>query len=147
MEKLPKSYHTFLFPFIWKTNKEIEWDDFKKILSVGKRWKETSWKSESIPHGCTKVEWIQHYSAFQYFTESANNAIFNTHDDNVVRCFEFCQYSDKGGKYIIYNGSKRYELIINHIRLHVYDAGVAILIFELENHDYNSVDDINIINE
>lgn len=158
---LPYSYHTFLFPFIWKTSKSIEWGNFEKILSIGERWLETSWKEGNLPSRARLDEVFQDYAAYQYFTEAANNVVFNTRGDNAVRCFE---YFKKGGKYIITKkpGSykqkkdeklvvieepKSYELKINKIRLHVYDIGIAVLVFELENHDYKSLDSVNAINE
>mgnify|MGYP003288894950 FL=1 len=79
MSALPYSYHTFIFPFIWKTSKEIVRDDFEKILSVGRRWLDISWKSEKVRDEVeNQQEWFQEYAAFQYFTKSANNIIFNT---------------------------------------------------------------------
>lgn len=41
--RLPYSYHTFLFPFIWKTKPEITLGAFEEILQVGTNWTEHKW--------------------------------------------------------------------------------------------------------
>lgn len=145
MSALPYSYHTFLFPFIWKTSEDKTREDFEKILSVGRRWLDKSWKEEKVREDVKECSaWFQDYAAFQYFTKSANNVIFNTRGDNLVRCFEYYQHK---GSYTISKGYSEYRLIINNVRLNVYDIGIAVLIFELENHEHESLDDVNAINE
>ncbi|MDR0287010.1 MAG: hypothetical protein LBI03_04785 [Clostridiales bacterium] len=150
MSELPYSYHTFLFPFLWNDDGKIQWEEFKRVLSIGRRWRETSWKREQIPDGVCQEEWLQDFAAFQYFTGPANNVIFNTRGDNVVRCFEYLYNGTSlknHGKYVISKGDKTYRLDINNIRLHVYDIGVAILILELENKNYAELDAVDEINE
>lgn len=145
MSILPYSYHTFLFPFIWKTSEDKTREEFEKILSVGKRWIDKSWKAEKVREDVKeRSAWFQDYAAFQYFTKSANNVIFNTRGDNLVRCFEYHQHK---GNYTISKGDAEYHLVINNVRLNVYDIGIAVLIFELENHECKSLDDVNEINE
>ena len=160
MQELPYSYHTFLFPFIWNDGGEIQWDEFEKKI-LNDRWVNRSWEKEDILDGKNDAEWMQDYAAFQYFTEPANAAIFNTRNDNTVRCFEYhhnkktLKIKDENndertivrGKYIITKGDKSYKLDINNVRLHAYDIGVAILILELENKEYTSLDAVNEINE
>lgn len=155
MNDLPYSYHTFLFPFLWNDNGDKKWDDFKKVLSIGNRWVPTSWEKDEIPDGKKTDEWLQDYAAFQYFTEPANAAIFNSRGDNVVRCFEYrhdgCSVKKNAGKYIITKditkGSETFQLDMNNIRLKVYNSGVAILILELENNQHASLEAVNQINE
>ena len=152
MSELPYSYHTFLFPFLWNDGGKTEAKEFEKVLSVGKRWFEISREKGKISEDKSKEEWLQDYAAYQYFTEPANAAIFNTREDNVVRCFEYryCEkFSRIDGKYIITKGGEVFTLDINNIRMHVYDSGVAILILELENNEkkHESLDAVNKINE
>lgn len=145
MSASPYSYHTFLFPFIWKTSEDKIREDFERILSVGTRWIDKSWKAEKIRDDVKECsEWFQDYAAFQYFTKSANNVIFNTRGDNLVKCYEYYQHK---GNYSISKGDAEYHLVINNVRLNVYDIGIAVLIFELENHECKSLDDVNAINE
>jgi hypothetical protein len=164
-KELPYSYHTFLFPFIWKTNPEIQLIDFEDILQIGTIWLEAKWAVMTGPQDFDvtgksnedkeeiekrKAEWFENYAADQYFTTAANNAIFNSDGDgSVVRCY---QYNGKCGKYIIKkvdNDGKSYEfqLDINRIRLNVYASGIAIIIFEMENHTHKTLDAVNMINE
>ena len=149
----PYSYHTFLFPFIWRNSndeilKDQTMDKFKKVLNINDdnniRWIEKNYKLEK--NGMT-AEDIQKYSALQYFTEPAKNIIFNTNGKNDVCCFECQPPNNEKGEYIIKKNGITYKLSINNIRLQIYDLGIAILIFELENYDYKSLDDINKINE
>lgn len=148
MSELPYSYHTFLFPFIWKTNADVQLRDFERILKIGDRWIENNWeeimKSRDITVEDEKLSWFQNYQAYQYFTTAANNAIFNADGKGVCRCYE---YAGNHGKYIIVKGNETFELTINRIRLSVYDAGIGIIIFEMENHNYRDQDSVNKINE
>jgi len=150
MSELAYSYHTFLFPFLWNDGGETKWDVFEKVLSTKTRWIKASWEREQIPKDRNTDEWLQDYAAFQYFTEPANNVIFNTRDNDVVRCFKY-QHNGlplrNNGQYIITKGDEDFTLVINGIRLHVYDIGVAILILELENRVHASIDAVNKINE
>jgi hypothetical protein len=150
MSELPYSYHTFLFPFLWDDGGNVDLENFSKVLSIDKRWHETIWKDHKIPECQSTIEWLQDYAAYQYFTEPANAAIFNTRGDGIVRCFEYKhnEHSQKGrGKYVITKGADVFCLDINCVKLHVYDCGVAILILELENHLSRSLQDVNKINE
>ena len=154
MSELPYSYHTFLFPFLWDDGGETQKADFEKVLSTKSRWRKSSWEHEEIPEGKNQDEWLQDYAAFQYFTEPANTAIFNTREEHsVMQCFEY-RYNGQSpkeaeGKYVISKDGDVFGLNINDIRMHVYDSGVAILILELENAqpEHSSLDDVNKINE
>lgn len=152
MESLPYSYHTYLFPFIWNNGSKTSWEEFKKVLSVDKRWKSVDWEQNRIPANQNRSEWLLDYAAYQYFTEPACNALFNIRGNNIVHCFEYWNdgkpvTSDGTSRYIIKKDHNTWVLLINRIRLYVYDAGVAVLIFELENHEHTSINDVNAINE
>lgn len=167
---LPYSYHTFLFPFIWKTQPDIEKEKFLDAISIGKVWIErkcddaiSSERLKDIPHPTNEqlqkneidkrfLEWFQDYQANQYFTDAANRVIFNENGENIVRCYQHIMSygieDDKDkGSYIIKKEEKEYVLTINNIRLNIYEAGIAILILEMENHHYRTLDDVNAINE
>lgn len=150
MSDLPYSYHTFLFPFIWNDGGKVTWDGFQKVLAIGRHWFETDWKEEAIPAGIGRDDWLQDYAAFRYFTDAANRVIFCTCGGNAAHCFEY-RYNGQPlrniGTYIITKGSEVFRLNINAIRLNVYDTGVAILVFELENRECRSLVEVNKINE
>lgn len=160
-KKLPYSYHTFLFPFIWNNGGKADLSEFKDVLQVEKRWRPADWGEQKIPDDQDLKDWLLDYAAYQYLTEPANNAIFNTADNGVVHCYEY--YYNKNGedikltadgenfKYIITkkkdNREIKYTLVINRIRLYVYNAGVAVMVLELENYDHKNLDAVNAINE
>lgn len=146
MSSLPYSYHTFLFPFIWKINSRVKRVEFDKILLIGEKWIECKWEEliKTEKHQTEFDDWFQNYQAYQYFTDAANNMIFNSKKNGVVKCYE---YHKKGGSYIIIKDEKVYSLKINRIRLNVYDAGIAVLIFEMENLVHRALNEVNAINE
>ena len=166
------SYHTFMFPFIWNDNGNIGMDEFAKALSK-KHWFDISWGEEKIPSKYTGVtdeqykrDYLLDYASSQYFTAAARDMVFNIRGDNVTRLFEF-RYDGRSirneAKYVITKTQKytriceKYELIINGIKLNLYNTGVAIITFELEYHGTKvtdgkpgasrAIDDVNKINE
>lgn len=142
-QSLPYSYHTFLFPFIWKTDESVKIEDLEQILKAKDRWIEVKW-AEIFNNNAAEISLFQNYQAYQYFTDAANNAIFNANDKGVCRCYT---YGLNGGKYVIEKGQDTFTLTINQIRLNVYDAGIGILVFEMENHEHGTLDAVNKINE
>jgi hypothetical protein len=149
MSTQPYSYHTFLFPFKWNNDPDVKWDDFKKVLSVGSRWFDTSWSDEKLPADKMKDKWQENYAAFQYFTEPARAAIYNTQGE-IVHCYEYWHsgaFRKVKGQYVITKASEKFQLDIKCIRMNVYDSGVAILVLELENNEFQNMDCVNKINE
>ncbi len=197
------SYHTFLFPFIWKTDNNVSKEDFLKVLSIKSdsnnaegRWVLDNWDDRKKADFLSE-RWRLDYAAYQYFTESANDLLFNSSDTgNAVSCFHYnrkykrrprelklfikiddgtkfkdrifshiCKsknhfpgkFKEGNDKYLVKyiitkqdtgtKENKTYSLNINNIRLNVYDAGIAILILEMENCKHNSLKDVNAINE
>lgn len=151
------SYHTFLFPFIWKTDKiingqrkKVKLKEFLDVINADtseSRWIAYDWEKRKQKEGFLSDHWMQDYQTYQYFTESANEMIFNCKGSNTVRCYYYSNAFSKKGKYIITKRDKSYTLNINNIRLNVYDAGIAVLIMEMENCSHRSLDDVNLINE
>ncbi|MBR7162194.1 MAG: hypothetical protein IKD07_07245, partial [Clostridia bacterium] len=164
-EKKIVSYHTFLFPFLFEIG-GVERKSFEKCLHPG--WFPDVWDPKTMNTAAD-------YNQYHYFNKAAHNAIYMTEDSDgeIVRNFRFDLCSlveahptanrerewkrDKDDrnfvKYIIEkNGGDqghaiRYSLSINAIRLHLYNTGVAILVFELENWDYPSENDVIRIND
>ena len=179
-EKAVYSYHTFLFPFIWKTKADITIEQFLSVLAVkekdkstdtvkekeeedpggsgsankkSERWLPYDWEERQAIDKFPSEGWMQDYQTYQYFTDSANELLFNCKEGDTVRCFYYgkclskSRTGSKTGKYIIKKGKDSFSLTINNIRLNVYDAGIAILILELENKEYCSLDKVDLINE
>lgn len=153
------SYHTFIFPFIWNHSGKITRGKFEKYIHP-------YWEPELR---CDQFD-PQKYAQYCYFNQAARNAIFTEAGDRnpIVRNFRFnvdklCQNgswldSDKDHtnpvKYIIKKNAGKdgghafvATLNVNNIRLRLFNTGVGMIVFELENYDKNTEQDINLINE
>jgi len=143
------SHHIFLFPFRWERDRTIDIKAFiKAIKNVG--WE---YKAFSIPEP-DKANHCQHYNEFVFFYEFARDAIYNTTDDNDKTfytnntCYQF-NFKVYDSKYQI-KTTKRdspYELKLNAIKLKLYNTGIAILSFHMDNDQYVEMQDIKNINE
>lgn len=176
-EAIAYSYHHFFFPFKWDVLKQsfpqtsIKEDrlfdertnlsDFDFLLN-----KET-WKNKSFDIGDAK-----NYNQYIYFHSFVRRTIFQIANLNTIEkvktikelllyyeyelsnnedCFYEIKYlkktdqKDTSGKYI-YN-EHEIKLLINGITLHVFNTGVGILSFNLENNMYSKKEEILIINE
>lgn len=157
-DKLPYSYHSFLFPFLWNISGEVKLEEFNRV--IGKHWKEEKWEKyvhkNARQSGISDDEWKIKYAAYQYFTPAAQDILFNTSGKGNVHLYEYDFGEDAAAAYVIekYEESKKegcvrntYTLKLTGVRLKVYDTGIAILIIEGENHDHRSLDAVNAINE
>ncbi len=143
-KKLPYSYHTFLFPFLWNDSGKVKFSDFDKCLD------KNYWQSEK--ELMEKTEFAQMYNQFHYFNPAAQNAIYGGSGKNpVVRNYRYniaahqeqCEgkdwlnsskHDDNPVEYVIEKGERKAELKVNGIRLKLFNTGIGILIFELENY-------------
>lgn len=160
-QKSVYSYHTFIFPFLWNDGGKIKRNQFEKCLNSD------IWKFDlfgSYRSDDSKVQ-REDYSAYQYFNNAARSVIYTSNDgeNEFVRCFrcmpdlfknennavEYCitkhVTKSENDKPVEYN--YEYKLRINGVRLKLYNTGIGMLIYELENRDYASIDDVNRINE
>lgn len=143
------SNHTFVFPFLWNNGGKVKREDFQKCLD------EDKWKIDIFGkyRADDTNEKRQRYAAFQYFNEAARSAIYTMEDnqEQIVRNYRFMPElfvkNDNAVSYRIVKDKKEYVLRVNGIRLKLYDTGVGLLVFELENYNYPKDDDVNRINE
>ena len=163
------SYHTFMFPFIWqnKYNSDVTFSEFCEYFDdVFEDVKDENgkpipvWQRQSIyPEENLKLqetETVNTYAALQYFCPSAHNSVFDTGDDGVLRTYVFLQDTiHEKAAYVIKKAIEKedkivpleYSLLVNAIKLNIYDTGIAVLIMECENRDNNSFADVKYINE
>ena len=138
------SYHTFMFPFIWqnKYNSDVTFSEFCEYFEdSGYIGGERVWQRQSIyPKGnleLQETEAINTYAALQYFCPSAHNSVFDTGDTGdggVLRTYAFLRETiHEKAKYIIEKNGTTYSLLVNAIKLNIYDTGIAVLIMECEN--------------
>lgn len=153
------SYHTFMFPFLYEMNKTTR-KKFEKCCHPG--WFADVWEPE-------KMNEAVYYSQYHYFNEAAHNAIYMTEDsdDVIVRNLRFdllsltetvpkanpARENDRPKnvgnpiRYVICKDGKKYFLDVNAIRMKLYNTGVGILIFELENREHPAENDVIRIND
>ena len=156
------SYHTFMFPFLFEMNKKMTRGKFEACCHPG--WFPDVWE----PDAMKAPIW---YNQYHYFNEATQNAIYMPKDfkDNsqtVVKNlrFDLLSLTEENPKanplremtrqrnensqiqYVI-RKDKDYYLDVNAIRMKLFNTGVGILIFELENRDYPSENDVKLIND
>ena len=153
LNKQLHSYHTFMFPFrfdrIIKTftdrhgfYKELEFDKRISIKQLIKGLKNHKWEYK-------KFEIKDNYNEWVYFYDFVRDALYNKKEiDNSATSYYFEKDIPEDAKYIIkVKGNTPYELELKSITLRIFDTGVGILAFELENYKYNKLKDIFNINE
>lgn len=100
------------------------------------------------------------YNEVQYFNEAPLRVIFGFSDDDsstddtkrVVTNYVF-KHDLIHEKAILtiqintYQGPKEYRLVLNDIKLKLFNTDVAMMIFECENRRYKNIEDIKLINE
>lgn len=152
------SYHTFLYPFLWNDGGKVPLKTFLEIFDR----QPTNWTNVDLSDNAelksadlqTMEDLKQEYTTFQYFNQPARKAIYGLGRE-VVHNYSFRPQSLRGrAKYIIKKAgqSKKeletgYALSINAIKLKIFNTGAAVLVFELKNHEYPSMDDVKLINE
>jgi len=160
------SYHNFIFPFIWENHetKANEKESIERFFENNKYWKSTNLDNSKL----SKEEWIDLYSRNEYFHPSFREAILGYNaaferDKSIVSHYKFDQEMlRRGAEYIIVksysetSGSKKdkveikkkeYHLDISGISIKIFNTGIAILILECLNHQYQKIQDIKWIND
>lgn len=161
----PYSYHTFFFPFLWNDGgSDIKRKTFAKCL------RKDNWHRDeeaNVKH--SDAELHEQYNQFHYFNAAARNAIYTNakKEEELTNAvvwnyrYDLSLLAKNGNKdwlyktktnanpakYVIEKGEKRIALHINGIRLKLFNTGIGILIFELENYAYPHPDDIAWIND
>ena len=160
----PYSYHTFMFPFLWNDSnskwKLLKREKFLKCIDR-KLWEDEKYEQKEN----VDSEFIAQFNQYRYFNKAARNAVYTTEGKkSVVYNFRYnlaaldktqkhsawlagCKGRDNPARYVITKGEKSANLAINGIRLKLFNTGIGMLIFELENYDHPSLDDFNWIND
>ena len=134
------SYHTFILPFIWE-GKGKHQSDLKSFLNVFE--KNPNWVNTDSSEGSgiednpgieSMDDALTYYKEYQYFHPYVRKAIYNL-DSGIVYNYSFMPDAirNKAHYYIEKNGRK-YDLLINGIKLKIFNTGVALFILECENH-------------
>lgn len=165
------SYHAFLLPFRWdcaspcfsNKNAVTPFDinpDYEKRLNVSTFAQElikNKWTYRSF-----RIDHSYDYNEYVYFYPHAQKVLFNAHETlkkgleqkAASYCFEYT-LGDKRHFHIHIRKNankknsieKRFSLLIDSITLTVFDTGIAVLQFSLENRKHNDFDDVLMIND
>lgn len=153
----PYSYHTFILPFIWHGKKD-SYNRFVKYFDDNEFWSCSDMKKASDINSnsmiSTKEDRILLYKEYQYFHPFARRAIYGF-GEGIVHNYEFLhnEVHEKAHYYIEKNG-RTYDLLINALRLKIYNTGVALFIIETTNYGVdkdgkpqNTFEDVKNIND
>ncbi len=161
-QKAVYSYHTFIFPFLWNDSGRVSRKKFEECLNPN--WELDIFGKYNANNAAEKS---QLYSVCQYFNTAARAVLFTAEDSwkQPVRNFRFLPklFADKNHNvtYCINklvknydkNGNVKstvsydYRLRVNGIRLKLYDTGIGLIVYELENTEYTTIVDVNRIND
>lgn len=139
------SYHTFLFPFVWegRGNRSIPLEEFVSLFENNVNWENIRMSDEYHITENSQIldndDAVLFYKEYQYFHPYARRALYGFSDDIVTNySFRPKDIRNRAHYYIersVGDGKKnRYELLINAIKLKIYNTGIAIFVLECENH-------------
>ena len=155
-EKILHSYHNFMFPFRFdKIIQEIKDkhefyrnSSFDERVKIDKPFKD---KLEEDDWEYQKFEVKNHldYNEIVYFHDFVKDSLFNTQDfKEGATSYYFEKKLDDNNFELKINGKDdAYFLVLEGVNLRLFDTGVGILSFEVENYDYHQVEDILKIND
>ncbi len=138
------SYHTFIFPFIWegRGKHRVPLDEFLSLFKDNVNWVNVDMPDEHHitpnPQILSKKDALLFYKEYQYFHPYARKAIYGFAED-IVTNFSFRPHDIRNlAHYYIERtdekGWRKYDLLINAIKLKIFNTGVALFILECENH-------------
>ena len=152
------SYHTFVFPFLWDDSATVTRARFEKKLIKGTHWKKDILNPDSIPIPGT-------YAQQQYFNHAGKNTMFTYEDDPSAAVhnyrydlgmlvgdkdwFASAKGSDNKFRLVLEKESISFKasLCVNGLRLKLFNTGVGLLVYELENYELSGEKQVRLINE
>jgi len=152
----PISYHNFMFPF--RFDKIIEpFSDkhefyqaqpFDSRVAIDNNLKDSLEKDNWSYQKFTIKDHLD-YNEIIYFHDFVKDSLFNTNDfKEKATSYYFEKSLQKDATFEIeIKNHKTYKLKLEGVNLRLFDTGVGILSFELENYEYNLLDDILKIND
>ncbi|KLE02178.1 CorA family divalent cation transporter [Aliarcobacter butzleri] len=120
------SYHTFMFPFIFK----------------GKFDKKDNWEYKDF-----KVEEQRDFNEYIYFYKHVQDAIYNKEEEKSDSISNYYEYEKQKGTYTICCKKGIFELELDGLSLRIFNTKVAILTFNLKNTKYSDVNSVLAIND
>lgn len=142
------SYHTFVFPFYVEHASDV--DKWKKALKKSDCWERDIWSDMLTSEKMQPRDILENYALYQYLTDVGRKAVFDydEEDDGIVSSWKIeDKYVRNVGIYEITKGEDKYQLVLNSLRLKIYNTNIALFIIEAQNCYYSSLKDIKRINE
>lgn len=134
------SYHTFVLPFVWEgpSKPKMTMEKFSSIFEKNANWECSDARDElSLCDSADildKNDALTFYKEYQYFHPYVRKAIYG-YGQNIVKNFSFMPNRVRNrAHYYIEKDNRKYDLLINGIKLKIYNTGVALFIIECENH-------------
>ena len=150
------SRHLFLFPLRWtihtssrkKRAKPVHEDilnDFENLLTKqgDHSWERNWYNFTDNPDPAFA------YNEYTYFYDFMRSALYDTTGDKSepVNYYEYIIGPNARFKIKAFYRKEAYDLALKGISLHVFNTGVAVLTYSLLNSQYDSADDILLINQ
>jgi len=147
------SYHHFMFPFRFdkiiesfedkhEFYKKYEFDERVNLETINVSLEKDGWEYQKF-----SVKNHLNYNELVYFYDFVKDSLFNTSEFQTNATSYYFDKQNIQDQYKIVIKNKTYSLKLTGVTLRIFDVGVAILAFEVENHKYDSLEDIFNINE
>ncbi len=143
------SYHSFMFPFSFGKN-GVSDGDLSKYIKIDNNFADrlegAKWRYKEFD--ITKD--VRRYNEYSYYDEPVREAIYNFQKEFTLGETSYYYTKDVvDGEYNIYvcGEESPYRLKLTDVQLRLFETGIGILVFEVENHKYSNFDNILKINE
>lgn len=149
MSGIVHSNHIFLFPFRWEMASKYvkrKRDTEEELLNACKALENRPWKP--FTYKPKDSDGFNTYNEYSYFYPFVRDVLNLETEETVVneRLYEYSGVSDFS-EYIIKAKGKEYRLKIKDILLNLYENGVGVISYFLENRNHSFFGDILTIND
>ena len=149
----PFSYHTFMFPFKWDLRsqkaKYLSYNDRTDIAKIDSELtNKKGWTNKQFT--ISEEKGVEEYNEFIYYHKFVRDILYDYKDglSTSDKKFKYYEYDEgNSGSYNINCKYGQYKLNLSGISLHIYNTGVGILTFQLNNNKHHKITDIININD
>ena len=139
MEEKVYSYHTFILPFVWEGSRlgTQTMKELVKCFESNPFWMNTDLPDEFHAERGERIrsrqEAVEFYKEYQYFHPFVRRALYGF-ADNIVHSYTFMPDDVRNkAHYYIKKGDNEYDLVVNAVRVRIYNTAVGLFILECEN--------------
>ncbi len=144
------SYPIFMFPFKWnmKSRKDLSFSERTSISRIQPS-SYSAWENIATPK--TENYKRELYNEKNFFYPFTHHVLYaEDKKDNSIQHYERIETYEREITYnihVVSGNDKMYSLKVRSIGLNLYETGVGVLMFYLENHQYSELNDILRINQ